>query len=162
MESLVYGLLFRLDPTFHVLWKRRHHDPKAAAKFKREGWSQALQLIEKENPNLVGGIRRQYETLIDLGAHPNVLGIDQMSEYFAEPGSDFGRAQYAMLLGQPNIDLSHINTGFCYSLLIEGYRSSWPELFSQFGLDGSMKKVDTAMVNFILAVRRSSTEAEIA
>lgn len=75
VESIAYAVLFRFVHEFDGIWKARHSDDASARKFRREGWSKALEIIRTKDRDLESAIKRFYETLIDLGAHPNILAL---------------------------------------------------------------------------------------
>lgn len=153
VEAIAYGVLFRFDYLFHDLWKQRHDDPEALKKFRRDGFRRALQVLEERSKFLHTRTNRIYQALIDLGAHPNVLGIDQMSEYHLEAGSDTGRGLYYQLLGQPYVDMSHANTALVYDVLIDGIILVWPDRATQDGFVGSTPRVRQSIISFLRSTR---------
>lgn len=160
IESIAYALLFRFDSEFHEIWKSRHLDEALARKFRREGWSRALALIKEKNENLESGIRSTYESLIDLGAHPNVLAVSQMSEYKIEPGAELGRAYFAQVLGQPNVDIAHINSISGYNILIEAVELIWPDRWKALQLSDRQQDVRLRSVHFIKSTRDGHAKTE--
>jgi|GEM_PF-6345928 len=160
IESIAYAVLFRFDAEFHEVWKSRHLDEDLARKFKREGWSRALAILKENNENLESGIRSTYETLIDLGAHPNVLAISQMSEYRIESGSELGRAYFSQILGQPNVDIAHINSISSYNILLEAVEMIWPDRWRALKLSVRQQEVRLRSIQFIKATREEHAKTQ--
>ena len=102
LECIVYGVLFRFDQEFHQLWMRRHEDPKALHKFRRERNKRAMEFLARNSLSIHGRAERINQTLIDLGALPNVLGIEQIWDYYRAEDEDTGRALYFQLRGHTN------------------------------------------------------------
>jgi hypothetical protein len=153
IESIGYALLFRFDREFHEAWKARHLDESLARKFRREGWSRALAIIEEKSVSLASGIRSNYEALIDMGAHPNILAVSQMSEYKIESGSELGRAYFSQVLGQPNVDLAHINSISGYNILIEALELIWSDRWRALQMRDRLQAVRLSSIQFIKSTR---------
>jgi hypothetical protein len=149
IESVAYAVLFKFDSEFHDVWKSRHLDEALARRFKREGWARALVLIKERSENLESRIRSIYESLIDLGAHPNVLALFQMSEYRIESGSALGSAYFSQVLGQPNVDVAHINSISGYNILIESLALIWPDQWAALQLSDRQREVRLSSIQFI-------------
>lgn len=157
LESIVYGILFCFDVDFHGLWLQRHDDPKALSKFKTEGFKRAMRVLaDKSNP-LHARTERLYQALIDLGAHPNVLSIEQISEYQIGENEALGRAQYYQLRGQPYVDMAHLNTALVYDVLIDSIGLIWPERSAKIGFGVRAPEVRALILGFLRSVRELSS-----
>jgi hypothetical protein len=157
LEAIVYGLLFRFDNNFHDLWKRRHEDDKAASTFKRNHWKRSLEIIEKRDADLKHMIVHMYQLLIDFGAHPNPISLDMMSEYDMSAGSSEATATYAMLLGQPFVDMSHMHTASIYNILLDSILLVWPERASELDF---LPMVQRARASSLQLARQVCTPAD--
>ncbi len=149
MEATVYGILFHLDEEFHDLWKERHSNPRSKARFRREGWKRGLELIRDVDGELNTTIQRLYDDLIDIGAHPNPMGVAQMSEYNIGPGAQTGKALYSQLLGQPFIDTAHAYTAQGYLVLLEAMRMVWADRAKKQKLDIEIVRLRKTISTFL-------------
>lgn len=156
LECIVYGLLFKLDPEFHVLWRKRHEDKKSNEKFRRKHWNRAKCLIELSNNSLKGNLFSQYEDLIDFGAHPNVIQIDQMSDYSIFPNESFGRAEYAMILGKDEVQISHFHTVRLYLSFLTALADTWPDQEETKGLKDRWFQVQDSSLSFIKHIEKQN------
>jgi hypothetical protein len=160
LESIIYGLLFRFDPEFHLLWKQRHNDPKALSKFRRHGFKRAMEIIYEKSGPLHAKTEQIYQALIDIGAHPNVLGIDQISEYQIQDTEALGSARFYQLRGQPFVDMAHLNTALIYQILLDSIILIWPERSKKKQLDTRRTQVPVSIVNFLELVREAHEQIE--
>lgn len=78
LESACYAHLINNKPDLAPVWSSRHDGSdqlKAARKAFRTAVSDTTEAIKIDDPHLAGLIASLYEASIDLGAHPNALGI---------------------------------------------------------------------------------------
>lgn len=75
LECVLYGLLMARRPGAADVWHHRHDDAKSFATMRRMfRAADVLSHLEEVNINLGANVRRVYEMLIDLGAHPKPGG----------------------------------------------------------------------------------------
>lgn len=156
LEAIVYGILFRFDSEFHELWKNRHVDHIAASKFKRSHWKRALEIVEQKDKHLRDVIVRNYQGLIDLGAHPNPASVDMMSEYEISEGANEGTAKYSMILGQPFVDMAHMHTLSSYIVLLDAMPIVWPDRAAELEFLPLVQEVRIISLEFIRHVRKTT------
>lgn len=161
LEAIVYGILFRFDSEFHELWKNRHVDHIAASKFKRNHWKRALEIVEQKDKHLRSVIVQNYQGLIDLGAHPNPASLDMMSDYEISEGADEGTAVYSMILGQPFVDMAHLQTISNYLVLLDAMPIVWPDRAAKLEFLPVVQEVRISSLEFIRHVRKT-TESGLA
>lgn len=158
IESTVYGLLFAMDSEYHELWKARHDDDAAKNKFRYKAWNRAIDLIRDKDEDLSRKIKKTYDSLIDFGAHPNPLILEMISDYEIEPGAEFGKAQFSMILGQPYIDFAIINVMSGYDVLLDASKITWPEKWGRSRLKELDQKAIKSALNFL---KNSSDYSEL-
>lgn len=76
LESAAYGALFGAKPEWHSIWSDRHENKKHMKKFRDEGLAEARASLDFLGEGFSQNFRSLYQMLIDIGAHPNTLGID--------------------------------------------------------------------------------------
>ena len=76
LEAALYGLLVAKNPELQRVWLDRNKDSQSLKAMKREFTiGRCFRLLQSEDPRRHGPIKEMYERTIDLGAHPNPLGI---------------------------------------------------------------------------------------
>jgi len=141
IESIIYGVLFHFNEEFHEHWKRRHLDECSSKKFRNEGLKNGFKALKENSAQLHDLTRELYEQTIDFGAHPNVLAVDQMSNYSIEPDAGLGEANFGQVFGQPHVDQAHARTCSTYLILLGALQLIWPERCEMVAMQ---EKIDTA------------------
>lgn len=76
LENALYGLFMDGDFKLQELWLRRSDDPASRKKVRNEFTAGAvLQHLETKEAALGAYVRGLYDVTIDLGAHPNEMGL---------------------------------------------------------------------------------------
>lgn len=118
LESLVYGVLFARRKEFHDLWKQRHNSQSAKEKFRKRGFSTGLDEFEKCSPGTKAAIKSHYASLIDTGAHPNVIPLTLSSELHWDSKEEIGYANLLQISSEPAQTVALSDIAFNYKFLL--------------------------------------------
>ena len=80
LEATAYGVLFGADATWARLWEERHDKASSKERFRKHGLSEAKKQISKINHGFEKNFTSLHQMLIDIGGHPNVLGVDSFMD----------------------------------------------------------------------------------
>jgi hypothetical protein len=113
-----------------------------------------MEVLKERSEHLHRRSNHVYQALIDLGAHPNVLGLEQMSEYHLDSGN--GRGIFYQLRGQPYVDMAHLQTALVYHILIDSIALVWPDGTRDHDFVQGGKKVRSAILSFLRFMREEA------